>query len=309
MSNSKKHTKPRRPEAPEAGRGSNPEGSAPTKPPAAITKLFDVSKATRELGVQRESLRNSEVSRMLSNLERMLQIPSQPPDVEQYPLGPKWASLIQANLRERPAACCEVAPFVETDAQREWRGHVLALADGFLEYVRWLESARLSVYTADEIPYLTKLIWFTAQVVRHAPLRRRTLELVAQALSLPTTRDPQHPERRKVAKEQVDGLRRAAGRLVADESTWPLAEEPTKPFDSTSAQATGERLAPTDPISMRVALERFRVSRSTLKRAVAKGDLRSYRRKGSPSNAEHIFSERELAAKYEWLSAPPQKPS
>jgi len=52
---------------------------------------------------------------------------------------------------------------------------------------------------------------------------------------------------------------------------------------------------PADLISMRVALERFDVSRTTLIR----GGFADYRKPGSPPNAERVFSESELAARYE----------
>lgn len=70
---------------------------------------------------------------------------------------------------------------------------------------------------------------------------------------------------------------------------------------ATHGSDSGAAATPNDLIRMRVALERFKVSRSTLKRDVANGTLRSYRRNDAPSNAEHLFSERELAAKYERL--------
>ncbi len=56
---------------------------------------------------------------------------------------------------------------------------------------------------------------------------------------------------------------------------------------------------PSDIISMRVALQKFAVSRTTLKRAIAEGKIKSHRLENSPKNAEHTFSEAELARQYE----------
>ena len=58
---------------------------------------------------------------------------------------------------------------------------------------------------------------------------------------------------------------------------------------------------PDDLIASRIALTRFAVSRATLKRCVANGALKSYRKLSAPKNAEHIFSEAELDARFERL--------
>jgi hypothetical protein len=54
---------------------------------------------------------------------------------------------------------------------------------------------------------------------------------------------------------------------------------------------------PTDLIAMTVALQNFKVDRSTLLRAIKNG-LRSYRLSGAPSNSPHQFSEADLLRRY-----------
>ena len=55
---------------------------------------------------------------------------------------------------------------------------------------------------------------------------------------------------------------------------------------------------PDDLVTTLVAVEKFRVSRATLKRYVHKGKLRSYRPDKCPRNAQHCFSMAELVSRF-----------
>jgi hypothetical protein len=60
--------------------------------------------------------------------------------------------------------------------------------------------------------------------------------------------------------------------------------------------APGER--PSDLIATKVAVARFSVSRTTLKRHVALGTLKSYRPPNAAKNAEHLFRESDLQSRF-----------
>lgn len=69
--------------------------------------------------------------------------------------------------------------------------------------------------------------------------------------------------------------------------------------DPASKQQTGEnKKLPTDLISTCVAVQKFFVSRATLKRNVKDGELKSYRPSNSPKNQTHIFSEADIASRW-----------
>jgi hypothetical protein len=53
-----------------------------------------------------------------------------------------------------------------------------------------------------------------------------------------------------------------------------------------------------DAIRLSVAIEKFQVSRATLRRAIAKGDLKSYRSENVPAPVPHLVSEAELERLY-----------
>jgi len=84
-----------------------------------------------------------------------------------------------------------------------------------------------------------------------------------------------------------------------------LKESPQGKADLASAKQPGSGDAektvtkgepPPDLIRSCVTVERYFVSRSTLKRNVRHGKLKSYRPPDAPSNAPHLFSEKDIAA-------------
>ena len=55
---------------------------------------------------------------------------------------------------------------------------------------------------------------------------------------------------------------------------------------------------PDDLITLVVAMSNYVVSRPTLERHIQKGSIKSYRPKGSPTNAPHEISEKEVASRW-----------
>lgn len=60
-----------------------------------------------------------------------------------------------------------------------------------------------------------------------------------------------------------------------------------------------EAILPNDAIRIYVAIQKFRVSRVTIKRAIKKGIIKSYRPPNTPKNSPHIVSESELERHYQ----------
>jgi hypothetical protein len=96
---------------------------------------------------------------------------------------------------------------------------------------------------------------------------------------------------RKVAAGVTQGAARRA---------WMLARmlNPKVPAYRARILDSTQATTPEDIIAKRVALRRFEVTSVTLKRAVKQGKLRSFRPTSAPKNAEHQFSEAELATLY-----------
>ena len=101
----------------------------------------------------------------------------------------------------------------------------------------------------------------------------------------------------KIRPRQV--LRYLEGRLAQplDSRAWPKrakASAGARQPDNVPVLSPGA--LPDDLISMAVAVAEYGVSRSTLRRAIRDGRLRSYRAPGSATNTGHRLSRRELSS-------------
>ncbi|KKM65734.1 hypothetical protein LCGC14_1488280 [marine sediment metagenome] len=65
------------------------------------------------------------------------------------------------------------------------------------------------------------------------------------------------------------------------------------------SESTDDAARPDDLITLRVAVQKFLVSRATLQRAIKSGQLRSYRLPDAADNRQHIVSGAEVARLYE----------
>ncbi|MBN2512719.1 MAG: hypothetical protein JXB18_07260 [Sedimentisphaerales bacterium] len=65
-----------------------------------------------------------------------------------------------------------------------------------------------------------------------------------------------------------------------------------------AAQENKHNIIPNDLITLLVAVERYKVSRGTLKRNIEDGILKSYRLEKAAKNSPHIVSEKEVASRY-----------
>jgi hypothetical protein len=121
------------------------------------------------------------------------------------------------------------------------------------------------------------------------------------------------PSSRRIARDEIRALeegRRLWRRPTDEEGEWfqgdyskaaaYMCQKVIGWINRIRQQAGGEEKArPNDLITMRVAVKKFYVSASTLKRAVKVGTIKSHRAPDALPNATHEFSEAELAARYE----------
>jgi hypothetical protein len=110
------------------------------------------------------------------------------------------------------------------------------------------------------------------------------------------------PEPENISKDALGDLTPWGWELAEDIEVSDRYRPELLDYDLEAVRADldqGDNGMPKDLISTRVAIERFVVSRSTLKRCVYGKKLRSYRRHNAPPNAEHVFSEAAVAALFE----------
>lgn len=79
--------------------------------------------------------------------------------------------------------------------------------------------------------------------------------------------------------------------------TYSTKQHPNKRLIQ-NALEKGKNFASDDLIRINVAIQRFRVSRGTIKRAIRDGKIKSYRAPDAPTNSPHLVSESELSRHY-----------